>query len=311
MIAARTPTMSLVTAAAEFSGDGMAPDVTGDGSRRPPLAVVPVPRVNRVGGVAVAGRSNDAPTIMSASKYSGLSPDRLGPVAVHPLARHGEQGTSVIAQEKVLAEIRHELGNFFHKLYYWSDYLKEKPARQAPDDTAAQMLERTIKNLEDFLRVSLDYFHPVQLTLSRMSVADLLEGLFFQVRAHLNGTPVVVNDGNDCCDAEVLVDPGHLSQAFAVAARHLTKQIGPESTVRVGTARCMRRDRPGVEVGFELHSPSETSPLFRTSEAGVEWAVAQKVIALHGGELSEIVEEGGGKTVTLFLPLSPSGAAEV
>jgi hypothetical protein len=28
----------------------------------------------------------------------------------------------VQAQEKVLAEIVHELGNFFHKLYYWADF---------------------------------------------------------------------------------------------------------------------------------------------------------------------------------------------
>src|SRR3982750_4424563 len=35
-----------------------------------------------------------------------------------------EQGNLVVVQERVLAEIAHELGNFFHKLYYWSDYIK-------------------------------------------------------------------------------------------------------------------------------------------------------------------------------------------
>ena len=38
-----------------------------------------------------------------------------------------EQRQSV-AEERVLAEIAHELGNFFHKLYYWAEFLQEKRA---------------------------------------------------------------------------------------------------------------------------------------------------------------------------------------
>jgi signal transduction histidine kinase len=256
---------------------------------------------------------------MSASKYPGPTSARrkLGPLAVRPAARRPEPGAAVVAgsaaavQEKVLAEIRHELGNFFHKLYYWSDYLKEKPARQPADSTATQMLERTIRNLEDFLKVSLDYFHPTQLSFTRMAVPDLVEGLLFQARAHLNGTPLAAQEPREWGDAALLVDPGHLSQAFAVAVRHLTKQVGPESSVRIAVERSTRRDCPGLEVAFILATPNEASPLFRTSEAGIEWAVAQKVVALHGGELSEITGDGAEKTIILFLPLQPAGGAEV
>ncbi len=250
---------------------------------------------------------------MSASKYPGAPRDarKLGPLAARAPARRPEPGTSVFVQEKVLSEIRHELGNFFHKLYYWSDYLKEKPERQATDATAAQMLARTIKNLEDFLKVSLEYFHPTQLSFTRMAVPDMVEGLLFQVQAHVNGTPVAVDDVTDWRDAGVLVDPGHLSKAFGVAVSHLTKQIGPETRLRIVVERSVRRDGLGLEVSFTVHSPNETSPLFRTSEAGVEWAVAQKVVALHGGELSDCAHDSGEKTLMLFLPLSPPSAAEV
>jgi signal transduction histidine kinase len=214
-----------------------------------------------------------------------------------------------MVQEKVLAEIAHELGNFFHKLYYWSDFLKERPTRKptSADSTAAQMLERTIKNLEDFLKLSLNYFHPTQLSFMRMGVAELLEGLLFQVRAHMNGAPITVTDDNEwrAIEANLLVDPSHLSHAFEVVVRHLTGQVGPESRVRVGIARAMRRDTPGLEVGFRLQRPNEASPLFRTAEAGVEWAVAQKVVALHGGELTERAQGNGEKSLVIFLPLSP------
>jgi len=248
---------------------------------------------------------------MSASKYPSSPRRKLGPLAVRPAARRPEQVAVAVVQERVLAEIRHELGNFFHKLYYWSDYLKEKPVRQPADSTATQMLERTIKNLEDFLKMSLEYFHPTQLAFTRMVVPDLVEGLLFQARAQLNGTPVTVSGPSEWGDAAVLVDPSHLSQAFAVAVRNLTKQVGPESRVQIGVERSTRRDCPGLEVEFALAAPSEASPLFRTSEAGIEWANAQKVVALHGGELSEISGDGVRKTVVLFLPLNPSPAAEV
>src|SRR5437867_6116827 len=144
-------------------------------------------------GNAAAARRNSA-TAMSAIK----NPDpETESAQKHPAraARRSDHGTMVLVQEKVLSEIAHELGNFFHKLYYWSDYLKEQPAGAPTESTAAQMLERTIKNLEDFLKVSLDYFHPTRLSLMRMAIPDVVGGLLSQVRAQLNGTPITVSDG--------------------------------------------------------------------------------------------------------------------
>ena len=258
------------------------------------------------GGSIVPARVTEATTSMSASKIPDRDPrQKLGPRAVRTPAPRAEQGTNVLVQEKVLAEIAHELGNFFHKLYYWSDYLKEKPARKTADSTAAQMLERTIKNLEDFLKVSLDYFHPTQMAFTRMGVKELLEGVLFQVRSQLNGTPVAVGDVSRWgeVDADVLVDPSHLSYAFEVAVRQITKQLGAESTVAIDFVRSARRDAAGIEIEFHLRQPNEASPLFRTAEAGVEWAVAQKFVALHGGELAERTDVPGEKELFLFLPL--------
>ncbi len=264
--------------------------------------------VERAGGTRPSRFSAETFATMSASKLLGPEgPQKLGPLAARSPALRSEPGAPAFVPEKVLAEIAHELGNFFHKLYYWSDYLKEKPARKSADSTAAQMLERTIKNLEDFLKVSLDYFHPTQLSFTRMAVGELLEGLLFQVRAQLNGTPVAVPQGDAWRreDGSVLVDPGHLSRAFEVAVRHLTKLVGPESNIVVGIERSTRRDCPGLEVGFHLRQPNEASPLFRTAEAGIEWAVAQKVVALHGGELLEQNEGPEEKSLVVFLPLCP------
>jgi signal transduction histidine kinase len=283
----------------------MSRGVASTGSRRSTVGKL-VGTHAKAGGALVPTRGFETRAAMAAAKIPGPEgPHKLGPRAARPPAMRPEPGTPVLVQEKVLAEIAHELGNFFHKLYYWSDYLKERPSRKTADSTAAQMLERTIKNLEDFLKVSLDYFHPTQLSFTRMTVSELVEGLLFQVRSQLNGTPVTVADDGDWRDAEgqILVDPSHLSYAFEVAVRQLSKQLGNDSSITIAIARSARRDGTGLEVGFHLRQPNEASPLFRTAEAGVEWAVAQKFVALHGGELQERATPGGEKEIVLFLPL--------
>jgi hypothetical protein len=59
------------------------------------------------------------------------------------------------------------------------------------------MLERTIKNLEDFLRVSIHYFQPTQLSLMRMKAGEVADGLLAQLRSQLNGTPLTVSGGGE------------------------------------------------------------------------------------------------------------------
>jgi len=64
-----------------------------------------------------------------------------------------------------------------------------------------------------------------------------------------------------------------------------------------------RRDFPGLEMRLDVEPKVVPSPLFRTAEAGVEWAVAQKLIEMHGGEIVERCDANGRKTVLIFLPL--------
>src|SRR5439155_26047110 len=133
----------------------------------------------------------------------------------------------------------------------------EKPGRRSAGAGGAQMLERTIRNVEDFLKSSLDYCHPAQVTFARMAVGELVEGLLFQVRSQVNGTQVTVSDAGTWKDveADVMVDPSHLSYAFEIAVRQLTKQIGSESTVAIEIGRGARREGAGLEGEFHLRQP--------------------------------------------------------
>ena len=205
------------------------------------------------------------------------------------------------AEERVLSDISHELGNFFHKLYYWTDYLQEKRPPASEDTTATEMLGRTIRNLEGFLRVSLEYFRPLVLSTIPMSVNDLVAGLLGQARSELNGTPLAVSDAGQWNGASLLVDPGRLPGVFVLALRRLLN--GAETSHRVGIA--LRADRRGDVAGLEVRLSAlvaNGAPPALSTAADVEWALAERVVALHGGELVAVESAGEERLVVLFLP---------
>jgi signal transduction histidine kinase len=217
---------------------------------------------------------------------------------------HAEHGSLVVVQERVLADISHELGNFFHKLYYWSDFIKtDAETSKKADSTAGHMLERTIANLEEFLKVALEYFHPITLNFTKVPVGELLDGFMVHLKSHLNGNAVEVRRDEIDPPATILVDPTRISQAFRIALHHVHEdlKLGGALTVTLGTAT--RRDFDGLEMRLDVEPKAPASPLFRGAEVGVEWAVAQKLIELHGGEIVERYETNGRKVVMIFLPL--------
>src|SRR2546427_7607873 len=132
---------------------GMSRGVATTGSHRSSLRRLGVARADG-GGAKLPAAFAESLASMAATKLPGPEGhQKLGPLAARSPALRAEPATPVVVQEKVLAELAHELGNFFHKLYYWADYLKEQPAPKSADSTAVQMLERTIKNLEEFLKL--------------------------------------------------------------------------------------------------------------------------------------------------------------
>jgi signal transduction histidine kinase len=219
-------------------------------------------------------------------------------------ARATEQGSLVVVQERVLAEISHELGNFFHKLYYWSDYIKtDGETAKKGDSTAGHMLERTIANLEEFLKVALEYFNPITLNFTKVPVAELLDGFMTHLGAHLNGNEVRVFRDDIEEPGTILVDPNRISQAFRIALHNVHEDLKSGGALTVSLGKGNRRDFPGLEIRLTVEPKVPASSLLRGAEAGVEWAVAQKLIELHGGEIVERVESNGQKVVLIFLPL--------
>jgi len=271
------------------------------GGRRPPTSAAAIFSRRRADpGKALPARAAGEPETMSVTRFGGGDRQEAGARARRAPA---PAAGATAQQEKVLAEISHELGNFFHKLYYWSDRLQERRARRPADATATEMLDRTIRNLEGYLKFALEYFHPIQLVCLHMPVPELLGGLLVQLRSQLNGTPVQVRDDVLPHDLAVLVDPGRLSQAVAIVGRHLGQHANGESAVRVAVEHIVRAEE-GLEIALVVENPDAAAGLLQSTLSGVEWAVAEQIVTLHGGELAEHEGDRGERHVTVFLPLA-------
>ncbi len=212
------------------------------------------------------------------------------------------EGDPHVSDERLLAEVRHELGNFFHKLYYWVEFMKEGAVRGV-DSTASEMLERTISDFESFLEVTLDYFSPVRLNLLRLPVRQLLESLRGVAGCDPKAHAEPAIQGAEIDDAAILVDPGHISKAFAITVAGMRGQCADPARLEVSVRAAQREGFPGFEVAISANHANPSPALLRPPSAGVQWAVARKLFEMHGGEMVE-EKEGRGqvRAVRVFLP---------
>ncbi len=99
-----------------------------------------------------------------------------------------------------------------------------------------------------------------------------------------------------------MVDPLHFPQAFEVLARHLAQHVGPTSTVEV-RVEPLHTATSQLHLRVGIRQPNDASPLFQTATSGIEWAVAESVVALHGGALTTTDLGDAVRRFDLRLPL--------
>ena len=217
------------------------------------------------------------------------------------LARGASTGAAT-ASEGVLADVQHELGNYFHKLYYWSDFLQERGTKRSEDTTATQMLASTIRNLEGFLKLVLDYVHPLQLSFVRMNAAEVLAGIETQMRMQDDTIPIAVE--GDVDGGVIAVDPARFSQVVALVARRLLELRTQCSRLEVRAECRLSAGRTEMNVRAALSPLGTGASLFRAVGADLEWALAERIVALHGGELRMSEPSAEQAVVTLFVPFA-------
>jgi len=219
----------------------------------------------------------------------------------HPPSSGGEQHLIPIDQ-KVLNDLRHSLGNYLHRLYYCADCLKSGADDLGPDLSPVEMLDRTIQNLDGFLRVALEYFRPPDLSCVTLNGEELGRAVASALHSAKAGRSEVVA-GPGVERWHVAIDPSRFSEALAIVAKQIRAAAGDQTrplnaSVEEAAAQAALR--------LELRLAGEKQAGSRRELGVVEWAVAGRLLAAHGGSLEPISEEGVIAGCVIYVPAQAS-----
>lgn len=202
----------------------------------------------------------------------------------------GDDGQIVVLQPHVVENAGHVLGNMFQRIYH----LVERT--HAGDVAMAVDLDSSIRRLEAFLQLLMDYVAPLSLSVQEVLSSDVVQSMAQQVDNAV-GQPVTI-EGEGPADGRLLVDAGRLARAFGLLRLRLRRQPGCEEAIRIKIAR--RTDVASLALTIVIPGGCV---LESSSESEIQWAVAEKLLEIHGGMLEQSPTASGGVLWEIMLPL--------
>lgn len=219
-----------------------------------------------------------------------------------PAAVEQQAGSLLRIDEAVVHDLAHELGNYFHKLYYWTDCIRSGATDVEPGPAPADALDQTLHRLQAFLNLSLLYFEPVVAQRIAVRGADVVKAFESLLRSENPAAAVAVADTPAACEARLEIDTTRLSTAFRTIAHLLDAGPGTELGLEADVVRAGRgKDRLQIVVSASGDSVDAAA---RRAQRLVEWAVAARMVELHEGELKTNEQRPGSARCVLTLPLA-------
>lgn len=182
----------------------------------------------------------------------------------------------VSVQPDVLRDAEHTLGNLFQRIYHATRVNREALGPQA------ERLEAAVEDLQGIVELVFDYVSPVDLELRPIPTARVAESLVSQITPRTKGK---VHLG-ECPTVPILADSRHLRRCFQLLARACEHDWAAADRVSVEVSH----DAAGEQA--ELLISCERAPGGNGGRAdSLLWAVAARLIELHGGALDHTPSE--------------------
>jgi hypothetical protein len=159
-------------------------------------------------------------------------------------------------------------------------------------------LEVSTRRLEEFLQLVMDYVSPLSLSLQRVTGAEAAQSLARQLSDTM-GCPVTI-DAKLPNDGQLLVDPGRLARAFRLLAAQLIAGAGAGQ--RLTLYAVARQGSRSLTLTVTIPSPWVSA---RSSEAEVQWSVAEKLLEINGGSVQQKMTPSGDVLWEIALPFQP------
>lgn len=201
----------------------------------------------------------------------------------------GDEDRIVLVRPAVVEQVEHVFGNLFQRIYHLADQTSER------DSATAELLSDSIRQLEDFLQLVMDYFSPLPLKLEFVPAIEVAQSLAREISDAV-GCPVKIDGRN--CSGRLLVDPGRLVRAFALLTAQLGQAGDGQASLEIRTA--VRPSTRSVVLNMSVppYLLSRRSPATE-----MQWTVAEKVLESHGGALTQGSAVPGEVLWEIVLPL--------
>lgn len=203
--------------------------------------------------------------------------------------RAEDEDRIVLVRPAVVERVEHVFGNLFQRIYHLADQARQH------DGAPVALLSASIRELEDFLQLVMDYFSPLPLRLQFVPAIEVAQSLAREISEAV-GCPVKI-DGRHAT-GRLLVDPGRLVRAFALLARQLGQSGNGSFSLEIHTAVRSSNHSIVLTMGVPSHLISRGS-----ASTEMQWTVAEKVFESHGGALTQCSTASGEVTWEIVLPL--------
>lgn len=198
----------------------------------------------------------------------------------------------VTVDPDVLRDVDHALGNLFQKIRNAS-----RLSGQALGPEADRLLKTAVRDIERVVELMLEYVSPADVELRPIPLGRIAESLLAQVRGCRSGEVALAS----CPEVSVLADSRRLRRCFELLGIIYKRHWAGADQVAISVYHDEAAEQ--VELRVACSSAADGN---ESSADSVVWALAGRLIDLHGGTLRP-VPTASGKSCAIVLPTVKDG----
>jgi signal transduction histidine kinase len=248
---------------------------------------------------------------LSSSLQPGLAREAVSAEPVRPRPRQAEH-EHLVAVGTAAAKLAHEIGNPLNGMLMNLQLLERRIEGRQPHaqlEVLVRRVEGEVRRMAVLLAEFRGMSQPQPFLREPVGPAALLEQLAGDRRAEYEAHGVRLELRCDPALPAIHVDRSKLLQVLRNLGKNAVEAMGSAGgTLTLGACACdggvlvtVTDTGPGVPDGIDVFEPFTTT---KPHAPGLGLAVAQQIVAGHGGELGYQRAPGQGTTFMVWLPLA-------
>ncbi|HDP24867.1 MAG TPA: PAS domain S-box protein [Deltaproteobacteria bacterium] len=246
------------------------------------------------------------------------------------LERELEQTRKMAILGEMSAHVAHEVRNPLQKIKTGLELLSRSQADEERQKRQMEGVKSGVDKLEKFVTQILDWTRSGQIRPRQYRISNIVDGLVFNCQEKLSASGIAVETSYDPQGDTIVADGVQIRQLMENIIENAIDAMPEGGTLTITTTAIEQytftrhKDSSPVDAveirvrdtGLGL-SQEDLKKLFqpfftkKTKGTGLGLALVQKVVAIHGGEVTAVSEEGRGAEFIVRLPRVLEGSVDI